>query len=277
MGIPRATYYYESYEPSREYSDFEVRDMIEKIHQEFPAYGYRRVYHYLLRQDIRINSKRLKRIMREFELFTCLKKWMRPRGTLSKVKLRYPNLIFGKQLTGPNQVWATDFTYIRLSQQFVYFSAVIDIYTRKIVGWSLSQSLTHDFCLESMRVAIQKEKPPRGVIHHSDRGVQYVCEPYINFIIENGFEVSMSRPGVPEENAFIESFFKTLKKEEVYFKNYRTINDVIKNIPKFIDEVYNKKRLHSALGYMSPEEYECKILNLEIADRPVQKIWGRRI
>lgn len=277
MGLPRATYYYESYEPSREYSDFEVRDMIEKIHQEFPAYGYRRVYHYLLRQDIRINSKRLKRIMREFELFTCLKKWMRPRGALSKVKLRYPNLIFGKQLTGPNQVWATDFTYIRLSQQFVYFSAVIDIYTRKIVGWSLSQSLTHDFCLESMRVAIQKEKPPRGVIHHSDRGVQYVCEPYINFIIENGFEVSMSRPGVPEENAFIESFFKTLKKEEVYFKNYRTINDVIKNIPKFIDEVYNKKRLHSALGYMSPEEYECKILNLEIADRPVQKIWGRRI
>jgi len=277
MGIPRATYYYESYEPSKEYSDFEVRDMIEKIHQEFPAYGYRRVYHYLLRQDIRINSKRLKRIMREFELFTCLKKWMRPRGTLSKVKLRYPNLIFGKQLTGPNQVWATDFTYIRLSQQFVYFSAVIDIYTRKIVGWSLSQSLTHEFCLEAMRVAIQKEKPPRGVIHHSDRGVQYVCEPYINFIIENGFEVSMSRPGVPEENAFIESFFKTLKKEEVYFKNYRTINDVIKNVPKFIDEVYNKKRLHSALGYMSPEEYECKILNLEIADRPVQKIWGRRI
>ncbi len=116
MGIPRATYYYESYEPSKEYSDFEVRDMIEKIHQEFPAYGYRRVYHYLLRHDIRINSERLKRIMREYELFTCLKKWMRQRGTLSKVKLRYPNLIFGKQLTGPNQVWATDFTYIRLSQ-----------------------------------------------------------------------------------------------------------------------------------------------------------------
>jgi putative transposase len=277
MGLAKATYYYEPYESSKEYSDFEVRDLIEKIHEEFPAYGYRRVYHHLLRQKIRINSKRLKRIMKEFELFTCLKKWMRPRGTHSGLKLRYPNLIAGKKLTGPNQIWATDFTYIKLRYQFVYLSAVIDIYTRKIVGWSLSESLTHEFCLEAIKIAVQKEKPPQGLIHHSDRGVQYVCEPYIHYLLENGFEVSMSRPGVPEENAFIESFFKTLKKEEVYFRKYQTINDVIKNVPKFIDEVYNKKRLHSSLGYMSPEEYECKILSLKINDRPVQKIWGQRV
>jgi transposase InsO family protein len=277
MGLSRAVYYYEPFESSKEYSDFEVRDMIEKIHQEFPAYGYRRVYHHLLRQDIRINGKRIKRIMKEFELFTCLKKWMRPRGTHSSVKLCYPNISAGMKLTGPNQVWATDFTYIKLRYQFVYLSAVLDIYTRKIVGWSLSESLTHEFCLEAIKSAVQKEKPPKGLVHHSDRGIQYVCEPYIKFLLENEFEISMSRPGVPEENAFIESFFKTLKKEEVYVRKYQTINEVINNVPKFIEEVYNKKRLHSSLGYMSPEEYECKILKLKNADRPVQRICSQRV
>ena len=277
MGFSRATYYYEPFESSKEYSDFEVRDMIEKIHQEFPAYGYRRVYHHLLRQDIRINGKRIKRIMKDFELYTCLKKWMRPRGTHSGVQLRYPNISAGMKLTGPNQVWATDFTYIKLRYQFVYLSAVLDIYTRKIVGWSLSESLTHDFCLEAIKSAVQKEKPPEGVVHHSDRGIQYVCEPYINYLLENNFKVSMSRPGVPEENAFIESFFKTLKKEEIYFRKYQTLKEVINNVPKFIEEVYNKKRLHSSLGYMSPEEYECKILKLKKADRPVQRISSQRV
>lgn len=277
MGLSRAAYYYTPAVSSKQYSDFDIRSWIEKIHEEFPAYGYRRVYHYLLRKNIRINSKRIKRIMREHELYTCLKKFMRPRGTHSGLKLRYPNLIVGKKLTGPNQVWATDFTYIRLRNQFAYLSAVIDIYTRKIVGWSLSQELTHDFCLEAIRGAVKKENPPEGLIHHSDRGVQYVCEPYIHFLLEKKMQPSMSRPGVPEENAFIESFFKTLKKEEVYFRNYQTLSDVIKNVPKFIDDVYNKKRLHSSLGYMSPEEYECKIINLKPVDRPVQKIWGRSV
>jgi len=277
MGLSRAAYYYAPIVPSKQYSDFEIRDWIEKIHQEFPAYGYRRVYHYLMRQEIRVNSKRIKRIMREYELFTCLKKWMRPRGTHSGLKIRYPNLIVGKKLTGPNQVWATDFTYIKLRSEFAYLSAVIDIYTRKIVGWALSRELTHDFCLEAIKGAVKRENPPEGLIHHSDRGVQYVCEPYIHYLLENKMQVSMSRPGTPEENAFIESFFKTLKKEEVYLKKYQTVGDVIKSIPKFIDEVYNKKRLHSSLGYMSPEEYECKVLELKINDRPVQKIWGRSV
>lgn len=221
MGLSRAFYYYEPFESSKEYSDFEVRDMIEKIHQEFPVYGYRRVYHHLLRQDIRINGKRIKRIMKEFELYTCLKKWMRPRGTHSGVQLRY---------------------------QFVYLSAVLDIYTRKIVGWSLSESLTHEFCLEAIKSAVQKEKPPKGLVHHSDRGIQYVCEPYIKYLLDNEIEVSMSRPGVPEENAFIKSFFKTLKKEEIYFRKYQTLKEVINNVPKFIEEVYNKKGCTHLLG-----------------------------
>jgi putative transposase len=275
MGISRPTYYYKAKDSSKRYSDFQVRDMIENIHKEFPFYGYRRVYHSLLREGVRVNSKRLKRVMREFELYSSLKRFMRPRGTHSSVKLRYENKIKGLKLDGPNQVWATDITYIKLKEHFVYLSAVIDIYTRKIVGWSISDSLTHDFCIESMRSAIEKEKPPKGVIHHSDRGVQYVCEPYVKYLLDNGFVPSMSRPATPQDNAFIESFFKTLKKEEVYFKKYKSLSDVIKSLPKFMEEVYNKKRLHSSLGYKSPEEFEAMILKFKPADRPVQKVWGR--
>ena len=128
-----------------------------------------------------------------------------------------------------------------------------------------------------MRTAIEKEKPPHGVIHHSDRGVQYVCEPYIKYLLENGFIPSMSRPATPEDNGFIESFFKTLKKEEVYFKNYKTLSDVVNNLPRFIEEVYNKKRMHSSLNYKSPEEFEAMILKIKPVNRPVQKIWGRAV
>lgn len=237
MGISRATYYCKPKESSKKYSDFEVRQMIENIHVDFPFYGYRRIYQNLLREDSRINSKRLKRVMKENELYSTLKVFMKPRGTHTDTKLRYENKIKGLKITGPNQVWATDITYIKLKSCFVYLSAVIDIYTRKIVGWSISESLTHEFCIESMRSAIEKEKPPKGVIHHSDRGVQYVCEPYIKYLLKHGFEPSMSRPATPEDNAFIESFFKTLKKEEVYFKNYNTLNDVLKSFPRFIEEV----------------------------------------
>jgi putative transposase len=277
MGLSRASYYYKPKESSKKYSDFDVRSMIEDIHVEFPFYGYRRIYQHLLKQDVRINSKRLKRVMRENELYSSLKVFMRPRGTHSGVKIKYPNKIKGLVLNGPNQVWATNITYIKLRYNFVYLSAVIDIYTRKIVGWSISESLTHEFCIESLKSAIERENPPHGVIHHSDRGVQYVCEPYVKHLLENGFVPSMSRPATPEDNAFIESFFKTLKKEEVYFKNYNSLNDVIKSLPKFIEEVYNKKRLHSSLGYKSPEEFEAMILKVKPANRPVQKIWGKTV
>lgn len=274
MNISRSAYYYSPTDSLNVLSDFNLRDIIEKIHVDFPGYGYRRVYHHLLKREIRINSKRIRRIMREYSLYSCLKKWMRPRGVLTSIALRYPNLIKGLKLTGPNQVWATDITYIKLRYEFIYLSAVIDIYTRKIVGWAISKELTHDFCLEAMKIAVKKEKPPKGVIHHSDRGVQYVCEPYVQYLLDNGFEVSMSRPGTPEENAFIEAFFKTLKREEVYFRKYQTLDDALKYLPRFIEELYNEKRLHSSLGYESPVDFEKMILKMKPADRPTQKIWG---
>jgi transposase InsO family protein len=181
------------------------------------------------------------------------------------------------KLTGPNQLWATDITYIKLLKEFVYLSAIIDVYTRKIVGWAISRELSHEFCLKSLEIALNTHNPPQGIIHHSDRGVQYTCETYVQTLEKSGFKISMSRVATPEDNAFIESFFKTLKREEVYARNYEKMEDVIKQLPKFIDEIYNSKRLHSSLGYKTPEEFEAEIAKLKPADRPVQKIWGHAV
>lgn len=254
--------------------DLELRDRIEKIHAELPGYGYRRIRQHLLRHGIRVNSKRIQRVMNKYSLFSSVRKLMRQRGARLGKKLVYPNLIQGKLLRGPNQVWSTDITFITLAREYVYLSAIIDVYSRKIVGWAISKDLSHQFCLEALKVAIRREKPPEGVIHHSDRGVQYTSELYVDYLKANRFEISMSRVGTPEDNAYIESFFKTLKKEEVYLKNYQTLKDVAENLPRFIDEVYNRKRLHSSLGYKTPEEFESEILKLKPADRPVQKLWG---
>jgi transposase InsO family protein len=199
---------------------------------------------------------------------------MKPRGGAAGIKLFFPNLVRGLKINGPNQVWATDLTYIKLVSEYVYVSAILDIYTRKIVGWAISRDLSHKFCLEALQVAIKRYRPPGGIIHHSDRGVQYACIDYVEYLKKNNFQISQSRLATPEDNAFIESFFKTMKKEEVHFKDYKTMNDVIKNLPKFIDEIYNRKRLHSSLGYKTPEAFEMEVLKLKPADRPVQRLWG---
>jgi transposase InsO family protein len=275
MGLPRSTYYHS---PTREEKlqerDMALRQLIEEIHVELPGYGYRRIRHHLLKQGIRVNSKRIKRVMKTYSLFSCLKKFMKPRGGNTGVNLYYPNLIRGLELTGPNQLWATDLTYIKLVREYVYLNAIIDVYTRKIVGWAVSRNLSHKFCLQALDIAVKNYNPPAGLIHHSDRGVQYACIDYIGYLQKNNFKISQSRIATPEDNAFIESFFKTMKKEEVYFKDYKTMSDVIKNLPKFIDEVYNTKRLHSSLGYKTPAEFEKEVLNLKPAKRPVQKLWG---
>lgn len=275
MGISRTTYYRRPIRQEKMLkTDLELRDEIEKIHLELPGYGYRRIREHLLRRGRRINAKKIRRVMKTFAMFSCRKKLMRPKGGGIGKKLIHPNLIKGLKLTGPNQVWATDITFIRLLREYICLSAIIDIYTRKIVGWAIGKTIDYKFILGALKVAITNQSPPRGVIHHSDQGSQYSSIEYIKFLEEQGFRISMSKPGTPEENAFIESFFKTVKSEEVYFKKYQTREDVIKNLPKFIDEVYNTKRLHSSLGYKTPEEFEKEVLNINPANRPVQKIWG---
>ena len=278
MGIARATYYHRTRREDEQLArDMDLKRQIESIHMELPGYGYRRIHEDLKKRGICVNSKRIRRVMKKYSLFSCIRRLMGQKGSHLGKRLVYPNLIQGKRLSGPSQVWATDITYITLAKEYAYLSAIIDVYSRKIVGWAISRDLSHRFCLEALKVAIRREKPPQGVIHHSDRGVQYTSEIYVDFLKSNGFEISMSAVGTPEDNAYIESFFKTLKKEEVYFKDYMTMKDVTINLPKFIDDVYNRKRLHSSLGYRTPVEYEADVLKLKPAERPVQKLWGRAV
>ncbi len=275
MGIARSTYYYRTTKSEKQLlKDVDVKDWIEIIHEELPGYGYRRIQKHLLREGYVVNTKRIRRIMKVNSIVCSHQKTGKKRGEAIGKKLTFPNLIRGLKLTSSNQVWATDFTYIKLLREYIYVSAVIDVYTRKIVGWSVSRDSSHKFCLDALTVAVKNYRPPKGVIHHSDRGVQYCCEGYVDYLNANGFTISMSQPATPEENAYIESFFKTLKREEVYVKQYKTMEDVLNNLPKFIDEIYNEKRLHSSLGYLPPSEFEKEVLNMNPASRPIQKLYG---
>lgn len=166
------------------------------------------------------------------------------------------NILPGRKITGVNQVWVTDVTYIRIRSGFVYLAMILDLYSRKVVGWAVSQKIDTALCLAALDDAIEKRRPSPGLIHHSDRGVQYACKAYKDRLRKHGILPSMSAKGYCYDNAFAETFFKTLKAEEVYLTEYETIEDVLKSVPRFIEAVYNKKRLHSSLGYFSPEEFE---------------------
>lgn len=172
----------------------------------------------------------------------------------------YPNLARDLVLTGIDQLWMADITYIRLLREFVYLAVILDAFSRKVVGWHLSQRIDTKLCLAALEMALSTRKPSAGLVHHSDRGVQYASGEYIALLIERGITVSMSRSGNPYDNAKAESFFKTLKAEEVYLFEYETFGEANMRIPHFIEDVYNQKRLHSSLGYLPPSEFEAKIM-----------------
>ena len=240
-----------------------LKKEIENIIIEFPFYGYRRVKHELRRRKIIVNSKKVLRIMKNCNLICRRKKLFKPVTTQSDHDYKiYPNLIKNLEVTGLNQVWVADITYIRLMKEFIYLAAIIDIFSRKCIGWALSRDINTILTINALEMAISKRKHFgfMNLIHHSDRGVQYASDAYVELLLKHGIRISMSRSGNPYDNAFMESFNKTLKVEEVYIKEYESFEDAYKNIKHFIELVYNKKRIHSGLGYITPEEFEMEVL-----------------
>ena len=236
--------------------DMELRSEIQKIALEWPRYGSRRIAAELRRHGTPVNRKRVQRLMREDNLL-CLrrKSWIRTTDSRHGYAI-YPNLVPELELNGPNQLWVSDITYIRLELEFVYLAVVLDAFSRRVVGWDLGRGLDSGLALNAMGMALSNRDFLPGLVHHSDRGVQYASTDYTDQLKRNGLRISMSRTGNPYDNAKAESFMKTLKYEEVYLEEYRDFADARKHIAHFLEEVYNRKRLHSSLGNVPPEEFE---------------------
>src|SRR5437016_7294137 len=232
----------------------ELRSQIQRIALRWPAYGYRRVQAELQRQGWAVNHKRVLRLMRADNLL-CLRRRKFILTTDSKHGLRiYPNLAQDMVLTSINQLWVADFTYIRLAMEFVYLAVLLD--AGSCIGWALGRSLEAALVLEALRKGLRRRCPQPGLVHHSDRGVQYASRDYIQVLGQHGIRVTMSRGGNVYDNATAESFIKTLKYEEVYRTEYRNLEEAKASMKVFLEKIYNQKRLHSALGYRPPREFE---------------------
>jgi putative transposase len=272
-GIARSTYYYrkktEPKRKERELEDHRLRDLIDSIHVKFPYFGYRKLIRELRRRGITVGVTRIRRIQAKYGLFAIkIRKFIRTTDSKHKLKV-YPNLLRPPpELTGLDEVWTADITYVRILSGFVFVAVILDLCSRKVIGWAISKHIDEELVVAALRMAIEKRKPDPGCIHHSDRGVQYASRGYIELLEEWKFQISMSRKGNPYDNAWTESFMKILKYEEVYLVGYETYEDVVRRIPEFLEQTYNKERIHSAIGYLTPEEFEWEIKKKKVTTEP---------
>lgn len=257
--ISRAGFYRQWEEKAPRQVETTLRDAMQRIALVNRCYGYRRVTAAMQLQGWQVNHKRIARMLREDNLLSLRRRALVVTTDSRHGHTIYPNLARNLVLTAPNQLWVADITYIRLADVFVYLAVILDAFSRRVVGWELDGSLAASLVLSALRQALSGRTRTGDIVHHSDRGVQYCSGEYIHVLEEHGFTISMSRRGNPWDNARCESFMKTLKAEEVYLKQYRDIDDARANLTEFLDQVYNRQRLHSALHYQSPEAFELAL------------------
>lgn len=258
-GVSRASYYrrWAEHAPRRE--ETELRDLVQRLALQHRPYGYRRITELVRREGWPVNRKRIARLMRQDNLLALRKPAFRPATTDSRHDWRvWPNLARRLVPTTVNQLWVADITYVRLAEAFIYLAVVLDAFSRKVVGWAIADHLQASLALEALEMALETREVIRdGLVHHSDRGVQYACGDYIARLQAHAIQPSMSRVACPYDNAMAESFMKTLKAEEVNGADYRDLADAKARIGLFLEATYNRQRLHSALRYRSPQEYEA--------------------
>jgi transposase InsO family protein len=259
-GVSRAGYYRRLAPKASKRDDADLRDLIQRLALSNRHYGYRRIAHELRRQGLIVNMKRVLRLTREDNLLALRRRPFVPQTTMSRHAFEIaPNLTRGLKPTGLDQIWVADITYVRLAEDFVYLAVVLDAFSRRVVGWALADHLEASLAIEALDMALGLRAPaPMSLIHHSDRGVQYASGVYLARLNAHKIAVSMSRPANPYDNAKAESFMKTLKQEEVNARTYAEIDDARRRIGAFIETIYNAKRLHSALGYKPPAEFEAE-------------------
>ena len=259
--VSRASYYrnWRKKEPKQE--QLALRDAIQRLAVRDRNCGYRRIRQWLQREGWIVNHKRVLRLMREDNLLSIRRRRFVVTTESGHRWQVYPNLARQAVVTGVNQLWVSDITYVRLQHEFIYVAVILDVYSRRVVGWSVSRQLDSRFAQQALESALKGRRPTAGLIHHSDRGVQYACRDYVQRLEKRGIVISMSRPGNPYDNAWAESFMKTLKTEEVDGQRYRNFDEASASIGCFIEDIYNQERLHSALGYQSPVEFEVGMGN----------------